>query len=73
MKKVYDYTGLDYHFREVANLNESKESVMEAATLLAKLPATDDVEERANYAKTIASCLSEYSDLLNRIGEEEVD
>ena len=71
--KQYDYTGLDFHFREVATLNESKESVMEAATALAKLPATDDVKERAKYAKVIAYCLSEYSDLLNRIGEEETN
>ena len=69
--KQYDYTGLDFHFKEVATLNESKESVMEAATLLAQLPATDGVEERAKLCKTIAYCLSEYADLLNRIGEEE--
>ena len=68
--KQYDYTGLDFHFNEVATLNESKESVMEAATLLAKLPATDGVEERAKLCKTIADCLLEYADLLNRIGEE---
>lgn len=67
-KTMLEYSGLDYHFRETISLEESKHSVMEAASVLAMLPHTDKVDERAAYCHTIAGCLYEYTDLLNRIG-----
>lgn len=67
-KTMFDYSGLDHHFRETITLEESKQSVMEAASILAMLPHTDKVDERAAYCHTVAECLYEYTDLLNRIG-----
>lgn len=67
-KTMFDYSGLDHHFKEHISLEESRQSVMEAASVLAMLPYACDVEERAAHAHTIAQCLWEYTDLLNRIG-----
>ena len=67
-KTMLEYSGLDYHFREIISLEESKQSVMEAASVLAMLPHTDKVDERAAYCHTIAECLYEYQDILRRIG-----
>lgn len=67
-KTMLEYSGLDYHFRETISLEESKQSVMEAASVLAMLPHTDKVDERAAYCHTIAECLYEYQDILRRIG-----
>ncbi len=67
-KPMHDYTTLDYHFKEKISLEESKESVMEAASALAMIPHTERVDERAAYCHTIAQCLYEYTDLLKRIG-----
>lgn len=67
-KTGLDYSGLDYHFMETITLDESKQSVMEAASVLAMIPHIDGVDERAAYCHTIGQCLYEYTDLLNRIG-----
>ncbi len=67
-KTMYDYSGLDYHFKKMASLEESKQSVMEAASVLAMIPYTDSVDEKAAHCHTIAECLYEYQGLLNRIG-----
>ena len=71
-KTGLDFSGLDYHFMEMITLDESKQSVMEAASVLAMIPHTDGVDERAAYCHTIGQCLCEYTDLLNRIGGTEL-
>lgn len=69
---LFEYSGLDCHFKETISLEESKRSVMEAASLLAMLPHTEEVDARAAYCHTIAQCIYEYTDLLNRIGGKEL-
>ena len=67
-KTVYDYYTLDSYFKEQISLEESKQSVMEAASVLAMIPHTYEVGEKAAYCHTIAQCLYEYAELLKRIG-----
>lgn len=67
-KTVYDYYTLDSYFKEQISLEESKQSVMEAASVLAMIPHTYEVDEKAAYCHTIAQCLYEYTELLKRIG-----
>ena len=67
-RTMYDYITLDGYFKEQISLEESKQSVMEAASVLAMIPHTDEVGEKAAYCHTIAQCLYEYAELLKRIG-----
>ena len=67
-KAMHDYSTLDIYFKENISLEESKESVAEAASVLAMIPHTSSADERAAYAHTIAQCLYEYQNLLRRIG-----
>lgn len=66
-KTTHDYLTLDSYFKENISLEESKESVAEAASVLAMIPHTSSVDERAAYAHTIAQCLYDYQNLLRRI------
>ena len=63
-----DYSGLDSLFRDEILLEQSKAKVMESASVLAMIPHTDTVDEKAAYCHTIGECLWEYARLLNRIG-----
>lgn len=67
-KTIHDYSTLEIYFKENITLEESKESVAEAASVLAMIPHTSSPDERAAYTHTIAQCLYEYQNLLRRIG-----
>ena len=64
----YDYSGLNSLFRDEISLEQSKADVMESASVLAMIPHTDAVDEKAAYCHTIGECLWGYARLLNRIG-----
>ncbi len=66
-KTVKDYSGLADHFKNRISLDQSKDSVMEASSVLALIPNTEDLGERAAYTHTVANCLYEYSELLKTI------
>lgn len=66
-KTVKDYSGLADHFKNRISLDQSKDSVMEASSVLALVPNTEDLGERAAYTHTVANCLYEYSELLKTI------
>ena len=66
-KTIHDYSTLEIYFKESIPLEESKEGVAEAASVLAMIPHTEDLGERAAYTHTVANCLYEYSELLKTI------
>ena len=67
MKTVKDYSGLEDYFKTRITIDQSKDSVMEASSVLALIPYSEDLGERAAYTHTVAICLSEYSELLKTI------
>jgi len=66
-KTIHDYSTLEIYFKESITLEESKECVAEAASVLAMIPHSEDLGERAAYTHTVANCLYEYSELLKTI------
>lgn len=66
-KTVKDYSGLEDYFKTSITIDQSKDSVMEASSVLALIPYSEDLGERAAYTHTVANCLYEYSELLKTI------